>query len=138
MEAYPEFSIGVAEAIMTGNVAGVNNRKRLQKGAKNDIERIHFFQDGLFEVKNKKLAYENAAKIMEFKPYFQYYNNGAFIRTLIPLFKKSIYKHDVMIQKLQKQPATLVRCASVEQYIHLLEMVYNFRSKSPVSLQYGK
>jgi hypothetical protein len=138
MTNYPEFSIGVAEAIMTNNIAGVNNRKRLQKGAKNDSERIHFFQEGLFKVPDLKLAYENAAKIVEYKSYFKYYNNGAFVRTLIPLFKNPKFNHELMLQKLEKQPTSLVRCASVEQYKLLIESIYNYRSKNPVNLRYAK
>lgn len=138
MKNYPEFSVGVAEAIMSNNIAGVNNRKRLQQGAKNDSERIHYFQDGQFKVADLNLAYENAAKIKEYQPYFKFYNSGSFVRTLIPLFKKSVYKHETMLQKLEKQPNSLVKCASVTQYIQLMEKIYNHGSRDKVSLQYGK
>jgi hypothetical protein len=139
---YPEFTLSTAEAIITNNVAGMDNtgREKLGNGKTKDNERIHYFREGLFIVKNKVKGYETAAKIREYKPYFQYYNNGTFARTLIALFKKSVYNHERMLDKLKKQPNTLVKCPTATAYLQLLDKIYNYgsRTNDKVSLQYGK
>jgi hypothetical protein len=141
---YPEFTLSTAEAVITNNVAGKDNTKRekLGNGKTKDNERIHYFREGNFQITQKERikGYETAAKIKEFQPYFQYYNNGTFVRTLIALFKKTVYNHERMIEKLKKQPTTLVKCPTATNYLQLLDKIYNYSSRAndKVSLQYGK
>jgi hypothetical protein len=142
MVNYPEFTLSVAEAIITNNVAGKDNAKRekLGNGKTKDNERIHYFREGTFQVTEKERVkgYETVAKIREFRPYFQYYNNGTFVRTLIALFKKTTYNHDRMITKLKKQPTALVKCPTATTYLQLLDKIYNYRATDKVSLLYSK
>lgn len=136
---YPEFTLSTAEAIVTNNVAGMDNTKRekLGNGKTKDNERVHYFREGKF-VFNKVKGYETAAKIREYRPYFQYYSNGTFVRALITLFKKKSYNHDRMINKLKKQPTTLAKCPTATTYIQLLDKIYNYRTPDKVSLLYSK
>jgi len=42
------------------------------------------------------------------------------------------------IGKLEAQPTALKKCAKVDQYVDLIEEIFNYRSQSKVSLRYSE
>ena len=120
-ELYPDFKVGTAESIVSN----------CQVGKTKD------FKEGKFEVADFQLVIDNAEKILEYKPYFKYYNNTWFVRTLISLFKNPNFDNDLMIKKLQIQPRALVRCATITQYKLLMQDIYNYRSRNKINLIYN-
>ena len=46
--------------------------------------------------------------------------------------KKDNFDFDRFIRKLKIQPTALVHCATVVQYIDLIENIYNYKSKSKI------
>ena len=118
MKLYPDFQVGTAESILSNSQIG----------------KTKDFKEGKFVVDNLRLAIDNAEKILKYKPYFKYYNNTWFVRTLITVFKNPDFNNDVMIKKLQLQPRTLVRCATISQYRLLIQDIYNYKSKHKVNL----
>ena len=135
MGVYPDFKISVAELILSDSKSGINERARSSVNG-HTMQKSRPFEEGKFVVSNLKGAYENAAKIMEYKPFFSGFANKSFVRVLIGLFKNKKFNHEIMIRKLKLQPTALVKCATGDQYLSLLEEIYNYMSRNKVSLRY--
>jgi len=132
LKNYPDFSVGTAETIMKN--AHYEQVWVIDDNG-NKIGRKHSFKDGSFEVPDLGLAYENAGKIMEYKPYFSEYYQSSFVRAMIALFKNPKYNHDIMLTKLRQQPTAMKVCTSIKNYIALIEDIYNFRNRDKVNLR---
>ena len=94
------------------------------------------FEQGKFKFKDKELAYRMANMIMDFKPYFAKFSDNSFCLTLVSLFSHPNYDHKTMLSKLSIQPSVLVQCKTQEQYLIKLEDIFNFKSRTKVSLRY--
>lgn len=134
MKVYPEFSVGTAETIMKNSHY---EKIYLLDDEGNKIGRRHTFKDGTFEVPDLGLAYENASKIEEYKPFFEGYYQSSFVRAMIALLKNPKFNNDIMISKLKMQPAALKFQTSIKQYIANVEEVYNYKSRAKVNLRYS-
>jgi hypothetical protein len=99
-------------------------------------ETIQIFEKGTWEGENFELAQEWADKIRMIKPYYSNYIRSSFVGTMITLFKNPIFDFNEFMHKLRLQPTALVDCANREQYRTLIEDIYNFRSRSKISLKY--
>lgn len=136
MQDFPDFGIAVAEQLLTNTVGGVNNRGYAAKIDGKITGRLRNFQEGELEIPNLELAYENAEKIMMFKPYYDGFNRTVFVASMIGIFKNENYNHSQMIQKVKNNPTFLTHCSNVTQYKILIEEIYNFRSRYKVSLRF--
>jgi hypothetical protein len=136
MEAFPDFGIAISEQLLTNSTGGVNNRNSAAVIEGKSTGRAKNFQQGNFEVSDLALAYENAEKLMMFKPYYNGFNRVAFSAAMIGLFKHPNYNHAQMIRKIAINPAVLCDCSNVSQYKILLEDIYNFKSREKVSLRF--
>jgi hypothetical protein len=94
------------------------------------------FEQGNFKFKDKEVAYRVANMIMDFKPYFSKFSDNSFCLTLMSVFNHPNYDHKNMIHKLSIQPSALISCKTQEQYRIKLEEIFNFKSKTKVSLKY--
>jgi hypothetical protein len=132
MQSFPDLGIAASEQILTNTVGGVNNRNNLMNGR----GKVKNFEEGRLEIPNLKLSYENAEKVMMFKPYYDGYNRAVFVAALISLFKNENYVHAEMISKLANQPSALTHCSNTTQYKLLLEDIYNYRRREKLNLRY--
>jgi len=69
----------------------------------------------------------------------QYHNGGTrqiFVRALIRLYKNENFEFSHLIGKIALQPASLVPCLNTDQYMTLIEDIYNYRSRNKVSLRF--
>lgn len=133
---FPYFGIAIAEQLLTNTVDGVNNRGFVAKINGKTAGKLRNFQEGELKISNLNLAYENAEKIMMFKPYYDGFNRKTFVAAMIGMFKHQNYNHSQMIQKVKNNPTALTNCSTVTQYKILFEEIYNFRSREKVSLRY--
>lgn len=136
MRDFPFFGIAVSEQLLTNTVNGVNNQSHEAKIDGKDVGRVRNFQSGEFKIYDLELAYNNAEKIMMFKPYYDGYNRSVFVAAMLSFFKHPSYSHSQMIQRISNNPTSLVHCSNITQYKILLEGIYNFRSREKVSLRY--
>lgn len=132
MNDFPDFGIAVSEQLITNSTGGVNNKNNLHKGR----GIVKNFEEGRLTITDLKKSYENAEKVMMFKPYYDGYNRSVFVSGLIGIFKNENYNHAEMISKLAQQPSSLTHCTNVTQYKLLLEEIYNYRRREKVNLRY--
>ncbi len=96
------------------------------------------FESGEYVVKNEKKAREWSSYLLEIKPYFEkYYNKSIFVRALIKILSnKKEFKFDEFMHKVKLRPTKLVACGTVEQYIEMIEDIYNYKRSDKVNLRF--
>lgn len=88
------------------------------------------FKSGQFKVKSYKQAVEIADKILEIGQFYPDYNKKYFMYAAIRMIKTPGYNQKHMMDKLRYLSTKLVACSSSEDYLKLLETIYNFKTRS--------
>jgi hypothetical protein len=123
VDDYPMFKYTEIGMLLTNSLTGV----------KRDT-----FESGMYVVKSEKKAREWADKIIQLKPYFEkYYNKSIFVRAMIKvmLYKKE-FVFEEFLHKIKLRPTKLVPCGTVEQYVEMIEEIYNYRRSDKVNLRF--
>jgi hypothetical protein len=96
------------------------------------------FESGEYVVKNEKKAREWANNILELKPYFEkYYNKSIFVRAMVKIMSnKKDFVFEEFLHKVKLRPMKLVPCGTVEQYVEMIEGIYNYMRKDKVNLRF--
>jgi hypothetical protein len=99
----------------------LKNCKRFHGGGSND------FKDGTFKIVDYSLAIKNAEKIHMVSKYYDGFKRRAFVYCMLDLFENPDYNHAEFLNKLSFQSVKLQDCTTVEQYLCLIEDIYNFK-----------
>jgi len=97
------------------------------------------FESGNYVVKNEKVGRLWANHILQLKPYFEkYYNKSIFIRGMVKILsnKKDVFDFEEFMHKVKLRPNMLVPCGTTEQYIEVIENIYNYKRSGKVNLRY--
>ena len=94
------------------------------------------FNSGQFKIKNLKEAENTMDKLHLCGAYFPQYKMRWFVFALIRLFKNSNFEFTEFLQKLKTQPTALQVCNDVNQYVSLIEEIYNYRRREKINLRY--
>lgn len=115
-----EFKIkgGIAASLLMGiDPAG---------GSVNDSVR-----DGRFKVKNELEAHVIAGVLRSLKKVVPFAFDRSLVQAISRLIKVKDFDPERMIEKIRRQPTRFVKCASYEQYVSLIEELYNYRARRP-------
>jgi hypothetical protein len=93
-------------------------------------------KNGTFKVEYKKRGDIVADWVNIIKNYNDRALTQIFVRALVKLYNNSEFEFSQLISKIAQQPTALVPCVNVEQYLTLLEDIYNYRSRNKVNLRY--
>ena len=117
MKQYPELKPTEAMMMCTNSLSGSDRET---------------FESGRFVTKNMDKAVEWAMNIMELKPYFEGYNRSTFVRALIKIMTRcKDFSFEDFVRKVKLRPSNIHFCGSVDEYIRMIEEIYNFsRNKS--------
>ena len=94
------------------------------------------FEQGKFKVKDYKLAEKYANMILDFKPYFDRFNDNSFVLALLQLFVHKDYNHKTMISKVSYQSGSMKVCSNKKTYLDMLENIYNYKNRIKVNFRY--
>jgi hypothetical protein len=94
------------------------------------------FEQGTWKNNDINIAQDWANKIRMIYPYFDSYNSNSFVSAMITLFLNKNFNFNQFISKLELQPTELKKQKTIEQYITLIENIYNYKSRNKVSLRY--
>lgn len=96
------------------------------------------FESGDYVVKNERKAREWAGYILELKPYFEkYYTIAIFVRAFIKIVSnKKEFVFSEFLHKVKLRPNMLQACGTVEQYVEMIENIYNYKRSSKVNLRF--
>jgi len=98
--------------------------------------KVKSFYDGTFKVVNLKEAERKAQLIITIKPYYEGYNRKTFVLSLLRLFNHPNFEFTELIAKLKVQPTALQNCSDVDDYIVLIEEIYNYKRRDKVNLRF--
>jgi hypothetical protein len=88
------------------------------------------FERGEFVVRDMKVAYDWGHKIMSLKPYFENgYNKSIFVRGMVKVLQNKNFNFDEFLHKVKLRPKSIVMCGTVEQYVEMIEEIYNYKRK---------
>lgn len=93
---------------------------------------------GKFEAGSIALAEKNARILKDFGKFYGGYVRRPFVLAVLSIMRNNNYSHAKMLKKLKYQVSKLVHCSNTEQYVDLLERIYNYKSAKKVSLKYSK
>jgi hypothetical protein len=96
------------------------------------------FENGEFKVKNLKKAEEMADNITKLKPFFdKYYNKSIFVRAMVKVMtRKCDFVFDDFVHKVSLRPGSIHPCGTVEQYVEMVENIYNYKRKNKLNLRF--
>ena len=97
---------------------------------------IDKFRRGKFRITHLGEARAKADKISLFKGIYKGYKRRAFIYALLDLMDKEQFEFTEFLQKVKLQPSALTDCKDREQYISLIEEIYNYKRRMKVNLRY--
>lgn len=115
------------------NNTGIANKFR--KGYKNVLNAKQSFEEGTFVGKDFNLAQEWADKIRMTKTYYNNYSRDTYVIAMIKLLQQEIFDFNEFMHKLRLQPTAMLDCATREQYLTLIEDIYNYKNRNKVNLR---
>ena len=113
-----------------------HNQCMLLLGGNDSGHDIKEFYNGKFKVKDYNKALEKASKITMIGKYYEGYTRATFVRAMNKIITKPNFDFTQFLQKLKIQPTALQDCNSIEQYIILIEEIYNYKSREKTNLRY--
>lgn len=94
------------------------------------------FYAGQFKIRDYDSAIAMTEKIVAIEPYYRGIRRRAFVYAFLRLMKNPNFAYSEFMQKLESQPTALVDCATAEQFISLIEEIYNYRRRVKINLRY--
>ena len=96
------------------------------------------FDSGNYVVRNEKKGRLWGQHLLELKPYFEkYYNKSIFVRGFIKIISnKKEFVFEEFLHKVKLRPNMLVPCGTTEQYIEMIENIYNYKRSNKVNLRF--
>jgi len=88
---------------------------------------IEAFNQGTFAVVDYGLAIRNADKITQVAQHYDGYKRRGFIYAMLQAFTNPKYNHSEFLKKLSFQKDKLYDCSKAEQYLELIQKIYNFK-----------
>jgi hypothetical protein len=122
MNKYPEFKL--TEMLMFLGNTQTNINKSV-------------FEDGEFVVRSTDIADGWINNLLSLKGYFpKYYNKSIFVRSILRVLKNENFKFSDFLHKVQLRPLMLQPCGTVEQYVDMIEKIYNYGRGNKINLRF--
>lgn len=102
-------------------------------GAGNQNESL---RAGVFKIKTTQYADEVIHVMDRLSPLNPEARSATFISALAILLRLDSFSSAILIARVEANPRDLVKCATREQMLRLIEEIYNFRSREKVSLAF--
>jgi len=115
---------------------GHNECMTLLMGTSAGSSHNEIFNQGNFKIKDLEKAKKTIEKIFLTEPYYKGFKRRSYIFSLLQLFKNKNFEFTEFLQKLKIQPTAMMDCTDVEQYITLIEEIYNYRRREKINLRY--
>lgn len=87
------------------------------------------FESGQFKVSDMKVAYKWGHDIMKLQYLFEGYNKSIFVRAMIKVLQKPQFDFDEFLHKVNLRKSMIHMCGTVDQYVEMIEQIYNYKRK---------
>lgn len=106
----------------------------------NSVGNSEIFFGGHFKVVNLPKATKIIDTIFSLEPFFSEYKDRWFIFAMVRLLRNPNFDIEHFKKKLKRLSSRLVLCANADQYLLLIEDIYNYKAKpgQRVSLRYSE
>ncbi len=96
------------------------------------------FENGQWEVRSVSKAREWANNILQLKEYGEkFFNRAIFVRAMIKVMSnKPEFVFDEFIHKVKLRPMNFKQCGTVDQYVEMVEDIYNYRRSDKINLRF--
>ena len=111
----------IAQLLLSGVLRGGFNEE------KNSSE---IFRSGLFKIRDLKEAERNSEMLARIQPFYAGCKRRSFVYALLRCLKNKDFDFERLMRKLEYHSVKLVNCTSTDQYLELLESIYNFNAKA--------
>lgn len=106
----------------------------------NSLNSVHrdTFESGNYSVKDVNKGRKWANEILQLKPFGEkFYNRSIFVRAMIKVMSnKSDFIFEEFLHKVKLRPMNFVQCGTVDQYVEMIESVYNYRRSDKINLRF--
>lgn len=102
-----------------------------------DGESMKIFQNGKLRIPGYNKACVTAEKIITIKPYYEGWGRRSFVNALCRLLKNPDFLIEEFVDKLSFQQSKLYHCSTAEQYVSLIEEIYNYKRREKISLKFA-
>jgi hypothetical protein len=94
------------------------------------------FHEGKFVIKDYLEAERKIELILMIEPFYKNTRKRSFIFAMVTLLSNPNFIFSEFLQKLKLQPSALQDCINVNQYISLIEEIYNYKRREKINLRY--
>ena len=95
------------------------------------------FRTGTFKIKNYKYACDMAEKLILVQPFYDGYKRRSFVLAMLDVINNQSFEIGRLLQKLKYQQSTLVHCTNKQQYLFILQDIYNYKASNKINLIYN-
>ncbi len=114
MAHWPDFSLEICRILLA---EGMNRDGDAQA-----------FKDGQYKIKNINFGIKMARHLSAMKKYTKLWKRRYFVQAVVWMAKQPEYDQKRMLQRMSYQTEALLPQTGVEQYVSMLERIYNYRS----------
>ena len=103
---------------------------------RNDKSLLQEFKRGEFKAtQSLESVHDILGKVYEYKQFNdRVYRNRTFLSVYIDLLTHPEFEHDVLIHKVEQIPTRFVNCTKVNDYLRMIENIYNYNNRNPIKL----
>ncbi len=109
----------------------------LQGNTKGSGRNFEMFRNGDFKVNYWRKACSEAQQINRVAEFYDGYKRRAFVFAMIHLLNHDNFDLNQLLRKLKLNKADMMDCTNTEQYLILLQKIYNHRQPKKVNLIYN-
>ena len=97
---------------------------------------INIFRDGKFKVTHLKTAKQIADNLLKIKDFYDGYKRNSFVKAIIKCMNNDKFNFNEFLHKVSLNPTLLQDCSNTNQYLSLIETIYNHYRKEKVNLRF--
>tara|TARA_R100000734_G_scaffold5111_1_gene4475 strand:+ start:169 stop:882 length:714 start_codon:yes stop_codon:yes gene_type:complete len=94
------------------------------------------FRQGKFKIKSLEYAEHNAQIILSYEKYYDGVRRRCFVAAILDCLKLKDFKHRTLLKKMSYQSQKISHQSSKEDYLRIIEKIYNFNTKNKIRLNY--
>tara|TARA_Y100000593_G_scaffold63847_1_gene117937 strand:+ start:678 stop:1493 length:816 start_codon:yes stop_codon:yes gene_type:complete len=119
------------------NLGDYESIAMLQGSEKGSGKNFESFRNGQFKIKNWNKACGEAKEVIKYKEVYEGYKRRAFVFALLQLINNDKVDKNQLLRKARANKGGLEHCTNKEQYLIMLEKLYNYRQSNKISFLYS-
>lgn len=88
------------------------------------------YRSGGFTTNGTDHAYKYAERLYQLEPFYKGFKRRSFVLAMVHAFNNPAFNFDQFLGKIRYQSTKLVDCTGIDQYLKIIEDIYNFK-RSP-------